>query len=682
MKFRSILAAVVLCGSAFLLQGQEPKTGDVESTVNQLIPRLGATNVEDRYSAQMELQALAVNSARPGAKAERAAMAKVLAAKATDSSIPQPARVWFVRQLEYIGGAESVPALTQLLNGQDAELKECARRALEKNPAPAASDALLAALRQGGDTKWKIGLIQSLGERRDTKAVEIIKPYLNDQEIAGKAAFALAKIGNSDAIKALWEAYDHGNSGAPDALIFAGDRLVQNGEHASAEKIFMKLYLVAPKDASSARIHGAALVGLAKAAPKEARKHIIAELEGQNPRLQYDAVTAAEFAYGRDKLSAELAPLLPKLSPGAKIYVLQKLDVSAEPQIISAANDGDQNVQIAALEALERVGTAASVPVLIKAAATPGATQKPAAAALARVSGPGADDAIAKLAAQGEPDVRVAAIHALAARNNTSAVPALLKYAAESDQAVSKASCAALSKMASDNEIEPLARLALSGKSPDAEAALQTVAARAKDKPAAAKNLAALVPAVDPQQAGFLFETLTVLGGSDAFQAVTNSAASSNEQIKDAAIRALANWPDFAATGPLLSIAADPNATRVHQVLAIQGVVRLVKSSENERAEARLAAANLAMTSATRDEDKKLVLSAFASVPDPKAADAIKPYLSDAKFEKEAALAGVTLAESLRKTDVTASRNLAEAVKEANVSQELNRKANALLEKN
>ena len=89
----------------------------------------------------MELQNLALNAARPGAEAERAELATILAAKAADAAVPQPARVWVVRQIEYIGAAESVAALTALLNGQDAELKECARRALEKNPAPAATEA-------------------------------------------------------------------------------------------------------------------------------------------------------------------------------------------------------------------------------------------------------------------------------------------------------------------------------------------------------------------------------------------------------------------------------------------------------------------------------------------------------------------------------------------------------------
>jgi HEAT repeat protein len=162
----------------------------VEQTVSDLIPKLAAAKVEDRYASQMELQALALKAGRPGAESERSELAKVLAAKAADATVPQPARVWIVRQLEYIGARESVATLTTLLSDPDPELKECARRALEKNAAPTASDSLRTALKRPGDTSWQIGLIQSLGERHDTGAVDLLKPFLQTKETAAATASA------------------------------------------------------------------------------------------------------------------------------------------------------------------------------------------------------------------------------------------------------------------------------------------------------------------------------------------------------------------------------------------------------------------------------------------------------------------------------------------------------------
>ncbi len=100
-------------------------------------------------------------------------------------------------------------------------------------------------------------------------------------------------------------------------------------------------------------------------------------------------------------------------------------------------------------------------------------------------------------------------------------------------------------------------------------------------------------------------------------------------------MRALANWPDFSATKALLVVADNPHVTQVHSVLAIEGVARLVKSSDKEPADARLDAALEAMKVARRDQDKTLLLSALASVHDRKAAEAIKPYLTVPKFQKK-----------------------------------------------
>lgn len=688
MKFKAVLATLSLCAATLVA------FAGAEQTVNDLLPKLAAARVEDRYRAQMELQNLALNAGRPGAEAERVELANILAAKATDSDVPQPARVWVVRQLEYIGAAESVAALTTLLNGQDSELKECARRALEKNPAPGAAESLRAALKQGGETSWTIGLIQLLGERRDTTAVELIRPHLDSKETALAASLALGKIANPKAVAALWGAYDAGASGAADSLVAAGNRLLSAGNKAAANDLFGQLYLAGTPQSGAAtqatkrpaapiQVRSAALIGCAGAGSQPAGRFIQDALQQQAPELQLAAVTASAVAYGKAGASAALAPLLPKLPPSAKVYVLRVLDAADEKQVIAAVGDPEEMVKLAALERLGQIGSAASISVLFKAVtAGPSSTQKAAAAALGRISGPGADAAIAKLAGEGDAKSRAAAINALAARNDQSAAPTLLNYAGESDPEVSAAACAALAKLGTDNELDGLIRLVLAGKTPCAAAALQAVASRVMDKSAAAQKVIAQTKTAAPQQLAPLFEILAMLGGKEALTTVSLSAASANEEVKDAAIRALANWPDFPATKALLVIAFDPHVKAVHCVLAVQAVARLVKSADKEPAAARVDAALAAMKAAPRDEEKKLLLSALASVPDKRAAEAIRPYLSDPKFQKEAGLAAMTLAEALRRSDRSVARELAQAVKDAGLSDDLNRRAGAFLNRN
>ena len=582
----------------------------VEQMVTDLVPRLAAEKVEDRYAAQMELQALAANASRPGAEAERRSLAIALAAKAGDAAVPQPARVWCVRQLELIGNNESVTILTPLLKNADAELRDCARRALERNDSPAASGALRAALEQCGKSAEAIGLISSLGERADNPAVDLIAPYLNGKETGLAAASALGKIASDKAVEILWHRYDERVAGTAEALVTAGNRLLPAGKSSKSAAIFARLYSAGTTQPGTTAmqmkepvaplpVRCAALVGLARANPKAARPFLEPALRQSEPKLQVAALAAIEAVFGKGR-SAELVRLLPGLPVSAKVLVLRQLDASAEKQIIHAAEESEETVRIAALERLGEMGSAASVPVLVRyAAQIPAGSQKAAAAlALARISGPGVEAAISKAAAQGESNSRAVAITALAQRNDHNALPGLLRYAAESDSVVSSAACSALAKLGTDHEIEGLARLTLTGTSPGAEAALETVATRASDKATAAAKVLGVMRTAAPEQQPALLGTLAILGGDQALAAVSELALGGGGKAKDAAVRALANWNDFAAAKPLLIIASDSNSSRTHNVLAVQGVIRLVKSSEKEPASARLEAAQSAMKAA------------------------------------------------------------------------------------
>src|ERR1043166_1205439 len=369
LRIRFVVLALLTC-----LILRTALAADLEQTVTELIPKLAAEKVEDRYGGQMELQALALKSARPGSETERSQLAKLLASKAADQNVPQPARVWLVRQLEYIGAAESVGPLTKLLSDSDAELKECVRRALEQNAAPAASDSLRATLKShGADPTWEIGLINSLGERHDASAVELIKPYLSNAGMAAAASSALAKIASDSALEALWSAYDKGALRVDDALIAAGNRMLTRGRKPQAGAVFERLYFAgttnsASKDkknpAASVQVRCAALAGIAAANPSRSGRLLKDAVNDKDARLQSAAVTAAVTAYGASATSA-LAPLLAKAPATAKIYIMRVLDASAESRIIPLVNDADETVRTTAFETLGRIGGETSVPVLL-----------------------------------------------------------------------------------------------------------------------------------------------------------------------------------------------------------------------------------------------------------------------------------------------------------------------------
>jgi len=252
MKRYFVTAAVGATAMAAQAAGEE-------AAVSELIPKLADEKVENRYEAQMALQDLASKASTPGNAAAREALGSVLAAKAADAGAPQPARVWIVRQLEYMGGPEAVEALTALMSGEDAELRECARRALEKNPAPAATTSLRDALAKASDPTWRIGLMNSLGQRGDAEAAPLIIKGLDDPKTAPAAALALGQIVNRAAADALF-ARINDLPEAGEALINLANRLQARGIGA-AKKVYARI----AQEAKSKSVRAAAEFGLTQA---------------------------------------------------------------------------------------------------------------------------------------------------------------------------------------------------------------------------------------------------------------------------------------------------------------------------------------------------------------------------------------------------------------------------------
>ena len=109
------------------------------------------------------------------------------------------------KQLAIYGNKDAVPALAPLL--ADKDLASWARIALEAIPGPEADEALRSAV-----PKLKgnllIGTINSIGVRRDSKAVQSLAGKLNDadSEVVAAAAAALGKIGGTESAKILHQA--------------------------------------------------------------------------------------------------------------------------------------------------------------------------------------------------------------------------------------------------------------------------------------------------------------------------------------------------------------------------------------------------------------------------------------------------------------------------------------------
>ncbi len=184
----------------------------------------------------------AVVASHKDAAARKALETRLAAVLGGDGS--RAAKDYACRKLSLIGTAASVPALAGLLT--DEKLSHMARYALERMPCPEAVGAMRDALPKA-EGRVKVGVINSLGVRRDAKSLAAMVALLKDadKEIVAAAAAALGSIGSEEAAKALGafqaEAPKEVRLAAADAYLACAERLLADGKKAQARKIYSAL---------------------------------------------------------------------------------------------------------------------------------------------------------------------------------------------------------------------------------------------------------------------------------------------------------------------------------------------------------------------------------------------------------------------------------------------------------
>ncbi len=148
------------------------------------------------------------------------------------------------QRLAVVGTKDAVPALVALLN--DRHLGEYARYALEPIPDSSVDKALRTALAKLKG-RAQVGVINSIGCRKDVRAVDALAKLMGDPdiEVAEAAAAALGQIGNSKAAKKLQKML--GRSDAPvrheaaHAGLVCAENLLRQGERKQALSLFAAL---------------------------------------------------------------------------------------------------------------------------------------------------------------------------------------------------------------------------------------------------------------------------------------------------------------------------------------------------------------------------------------------------------------------------------------------------------
>ena len=142
-----------------------------------------------------------------------------------------------------------------------------------------------------------------------------------------------------------------------------------------------------------------------------------------------------------------------------------------------------------------------------------------------------------------------------------------------------------------------------------------------------------------------LLRVLRSAGGPKALGVVRAAAADNDSQVRDAALRALCDWPTADAlplVANLIKAAQDPTI----KILAIRGFVRLAPQQDAPDA-TKLDSLKDVMALADRNEEKVLVLSALSNVPTVGALAFVTSQMDNSALREDACVAAVVIAEKL-----------------------------------
>ena len=706
MKRAWLAAAVVLGFSTAIAQEQdeapainvaEMSADALVARLDELLPGIGAAELMDRKAPQQEFSTICLQLGAPGLEEQRFALCTAMCGK-LDESTPQPARVWLLRQLERIGGEESVAPLAALLADNDAEIRDAARRALQKNASTQAYRALRASLRPDLRPDRQVALINALAQREEftADAVRTLTPFLNSTDRSVSLA-AIAAIGDAaatppDALFALVLPADNAPAGdardplagaATDAILRIIDRLIARGDAAALDENVMLEEALG--ETAPVRVRHALLAQQVAILGADAAHQVFAWINDEQEDLQVRRQAARLLVeYPNVAETGAIGELLAGAAPAAQAILLDVLadrgDATALPVAQRQLASPDEQVRIAALNALGVLGDASTVPLLVSAAAqAQGDEQEAARAAILRIGGSQVDSALQALLTTGNPAERIEAIIALGARDCSAAVPALLEQARGRDAKVQREALKVIAKLG-DASLTPELLDLLATFDPDANSsALEDaiVALSNKIEPADQRAAATLdtYDRADRELRPAFIRVLGRLGGPAALERIRAAAGDSDRLLKDAGVRALAEWPDVAVAKDLMDIARQSD-NRAHRVLALQGYIRLAGSDAAGDAAERLAKFRAAFNLAERIEEKRQVLGGLGTVGSREALEFTLGLLPEPDLRAEAEIAALQIAGRM----IAADSELAESAVRHILTESTNEQAQKLAE--
>ncbi len=552
------------------------------------------------------------------------------------------------KKLALEGTGEAVQELASLL--KDEKLASWARIALEAIPGKAADEALVKASYslQG---KLLIGVINSIGVRRDAAAVDSLKIRLldKDSDVASAAAVALGRIGNSNSALFLTEllgtAPANVRSAVAEGLVVCAARFQSEGKNADAIKIYDNVRTAdVPKQRVLEATRGAILARNLDGIPL-----LLEQLRAPEKTMFQIGLSTARELMGREvdqSLAAELDKAAPERA-ALIIYAMADRSTVDMPAILKAAKVGQPTVRLAAINALGMVGNVSCVPVLLDIAGEPESElSKAAKSTLAEMKDAGVNNAIAERLPKAEGKM-VATLIEIVGLRRIEATQELIKALNNPDKGVRGAAFMALGNTVPPPQLNVLIEQVVTPKrAEDLEAAilsLKTAAIRMPDQEDCAAKLSGASNTATASTKVALLEIIGAVGGKKALETIEQAAKTDDAQLKDVSSKLLGEWMTIDAAPVLLNLAKTGPADK-YQVRALKGYIRIARQFVKNESEKAAMFSN-AFESARQPAEQKLVIDNLKAFPSIETLKVAVRIAQTPELKEEASQAAIAIAE-------------------------------------
>ena len=604
--------------------------GTGEEGVLMLVNRINAPGKGSNAQVDYALSGLTHFVAAKGEESARLVIANAYI-KALEMVNERETKAFIIRQLQLLGGDESVDALAAYLG--DESLSGPASRALAAIGTENAGKALKAGLmRRMGTPKTQKDIIVAIGEAQVEGSEELLKALLGsaDEDMQKTVLYALSRVGTKASIKELSEAaaatgYTMAKNNANEAYIALLKRVAAQGDVKEVEKAANDLMKKATK-AGKTQTRDAALQILFSL-NKDNTKLLLAALKDTDKAYRNTALNYASDFAGKETY-IEVMKAMQKAKPEVKVDIVNwigreakcpskhdiiknlelRFDLPAMQVLLAQMKDPDFDVKQATVWTLVKIGDKQSIAPLAELLSS---DEKKVILlgqdALAAFKGD-IDQAVARVIPSATDAGKIAAVELLAMRKATANLNSVLELIKSGSPEVKKAAYLALKDVVSEGDLVTLCGM-LETADASAVAPLQQAVISAVSSMSPANRMETITRRMI--QAGenkkhLYYVVLATTGEPDALATIVDGFRTGKGEARDAAFDALLHWKGIEAADELFAICQDA-ASSAYFDRALNAYVALV-ANPAFTGENRLLGLRKAMEIAKTDEQKIEIL--------------------------------------------------------------------------